>query len=263
MARLAAAGARVFRTDRHGDVSLLFSEGRIFPSRPFAGLPGGLPVSAPRGVLADRRRDGDGEVGPRRRSGAAARRRDHLRRRLHRLPRHRRRDRQADRRGTPRACRTTSSTSRTRPSRSARGSSPGSRGRLSREILSRGKLPILCGGTGFYVRAFFEGLFVGPPRDERAPGGPPKPPGAARGAPGSSGRSALIDPESGARISQRDGARAIRYLEIAFSTGRRPSDLFRERPGERWEGPSVKVAPHVAALRSSMEESNGGFESPS
>ncbi len=43
MARLASSGARVFRTDRHGDVSLLFREGRIFPSRPFAGLPGGLP----------------------------------------------------------------------------------------------------------------------------------------------------------------------------------------------------------------------------
>ena len=43
MARLASAGATVFRTDRHGDVSLLFSEGRIFPSRPFAGLAGGLP----------------------------------------------------------------------------------------------------------------------------------------------------------------------------------------------------------------------------
>ena len=43
MARLASSGARVFRSDRHGDVSLLFSEGRIFPSRPFAGLPGGFP----------------------------------------------------------------------------------------------------------------------------------------------------------------------------------------------------------------------------
>ncbi|HYN40476.1 MAG TPA: hypothetical protein VE129_01770, partial [Thermoanaerobaculia bacterium] len=41
--RLASAGTRVFRTDRHGDVSLLFSQGRILPSRPFAGLPGGLP----------------------------------------------------------------------------------------------------------------------------------------------------------------------------------------------------------------------------
>jgi competence protein ComEC len=43
MERLAAAGARVFRTDRHGDVSLLFRDGRILPSRPFAGSPGGLP----------------------------------------------------------------------------------------------------------------------------------------------------------------------------------------------------------------------------
>jgi tRNA dimethylallyltransferase len=111
---------------------------------------------------------------------------------------------------------------------------------VSHEILSRGMLPILCGGTGFYVRAFFEGLFVGPGRDE-----------ALRevlrilqerhGAPWLVRALGLLDPASGARFSPRDGARAIRYLEIAFSTGRRPSDLFRERPGERWEGPSVKV----------------------
>ncbi len=41
--RLESSGARVFRTDRHGDVALLFRDGRIFPSRPFAGLPGGIP----------------------------------------------------------------------------------------------------------------------------------------------------------------------------------------------------------------------------
>ena len=43
VARLASAGAKVFRTDRNGDVSVLFASGRIIPSRPFAGLPGGLP----------------------------------------------------------------------------------------------------------------------------------------------------------------------------------------------------------------------------
>ena len=43
VARLAAAGATVFRTDRHGDVSVLFARGRVLPSRPFAGLTGGLP----------------------------------------------------------------------------------------------------------------------------------------------------------------------------------------------------------------------------
>lgn len=110
----------------------------------------------------------------------------------------------------------------------------------AREILSRGKLPILCGGTGFYVRAFFEGLFVGPPRDERLREAL-RLVEARRGAPWLVRALTLLDPESGARISQMDGARAIRYLEIAVSTGRRPSELFRERPGERWDGPSVKL----------------------
>lgn len=110
----------------------------------------------------------------------------------------------------------------------------------AREILSRGRLPILCGGTGFYVRAFFEGLFVGPPRDERIRSAL-RTLQERRGAPWLVRALSLLDPVSGARISQKDGARAIRYLEILLSTGRRPSELFRERPGERWDGPSVKV----------------------
>ena len=110
----------------------------------------------------------------------------------------------------------------------------------SREILSRGRLPILCGGTGFYVRAFFDGLFVGPPRDERLREAL-RLVQERRGAEWLVRALTLLDPESGARISQRDGARAIRYLEIAVSTGRRPSELFRERPGERWDGPAVKL----------------------
>lgn len=110
----------------------------------------------------------------------------------------------------------------------------------AREVLSRGRLPILCGGTGFYVRAFFDGLFVGPPRDERLRAAL-RALDARRGAPWLVRALGVLDPPSGARISLRDGARAIRYLEIALSTGRRPSELFRERPGERWEGPSVKV----------------------
>lgn len=43
ISRLASSRVQVYRTDLHGDVSLLFREGRILASRPFAGLPGGLP----------------------------------------------------------------------------------------------------------------------------------------------------------------------------------------------------------------------------
>src|SRR5215212_11285827 len=42
--------------------------------------------------------------------------------------------------------------------------------RLAREaiakISSRGRLPILAGGTGFYLRALLDGLFEGPARDQ-------------------------------------------------------------------------------------------------
>src|SRR5436190_3003897 len=34
-----------------------------------------------------------------------------------------------------------------------------------RDILARGRLPILAGGTGFYYRALTRGLFPGPGRD--------------------------------------------------------------------------------------------------
>lgn len=34
------------------------------------------------------------------------------------------------------------------------------------EISARGHLPVLCGGTGFYLRALITGLFEGPGRDE-------------------------------------------------------------------------------------------------
>src|SRR3954447_12572129 len=39
--------------------------------------------------------------------------------------------------------------------------------RVIREIQSRGRLPILAGGTGFYYRALTRGLFPGPGSDER------------------------------------------------------------------------------------------------
>ncbi len=34
------------------------------------------------------------------------------------------------------------------------------------EISARGRLPIVAGGTGFYLRALVDGLFQGPARDQ-------------------------------------------------------------------------------------------------
>ena len=112
--------------------------------------------------------------------------------------------------------------------------------RICEEILSRGRLPILAGGTGFYVRAFFGGLFEGPLRDDalRRSLASVK---EKRGAEFLVRMIALLDPESAKRVGALDASRAIRLLEILFLSGARPSRLFRERPGPSWEKPSVKV----------------------
>ena len=112
--------------------------------------------------------------------------------------------------------------------------------RLCLDILSRGKLPILAGGTGFYVRAFFGGLFEGPRRSDplrRAL----ETVAARRGVPYLKRMVSLLDPEVAGRLAEADASRAIRLLEILLLSGERPSRLFRERPGEGWTRPSVKI----------------------
>lgn len=112
--------------------------------------------------------------------------------------------------------------------------------RLCEDILARGRLPILAGGTGFYVRAFFGGLFEGPRRDE-ALRAVLETVAARRGALHLKRMVSVLDPEAAARLADADASRAIRLLEIVFRSGRRPSRLFREKPGAGWTRPAVKL----------------------
>ncbi len=87
-----------------------------------------------------------------------------------------------------------------------------------RDILARGRLPVLAGGTGFYFRALTRGLFPGPARDQAlrdrlgAIAG-------RRGAPFLHRMVARVDPASAARIQPRDLVRLVRALEVYFLTG--------------------------------------------
>ena len=111
--------------------------------------------------------------------------------------------------------------------------------RESRRVLEvirrRGKLPILSGGTGLYLRALTEGLFNGPTRSiywrnrlemmaERK------------------GRSHLhqvltrLDPLAAARIAERDKPKVIRALEVRLETGKPLSQHLDERPRQPLSG---------------------------
>ncbi len=94
------------------------------------------------------------------------------------------------------------------------------------EITSRGRLPVVAGGTGFYLRALLDGLFEGPSRDQ-----PLRDRLAAREArrPGSLHRLLRrFDSEAASKIHANDLPKVTRALEVCLLTRRPVSHLFRE-----------------------------------
>jgi tRNA dimethylallyltransferase len=101
--------------------------------------------------------------------------------------------------------------------------------RLAREavagITARGRLPVVAGGTGFYLRALVDGLFAGPTRDQTL-----RDRLAAREArrPGSLHRLlSRFDPETALRVHPNDLPKVTRALEVCLLMRRPASELFR------------------------------------
>ena len=102
--------------------------------------------------------------------------------------------------------------------------------RLAREaitgISSRAHLPILAGGTGFYLTALLEGLFPGPTRDENLRRRLAE---RERRRAGSLHRLlGRFDRETAARIHPNDIPKVTRALEVCLLSRRPASELFRE-----------------------------------
>ena len=95
-----------------------------------------------------------------------------------------------------------------------------------REIQSEGRLPILVGGTGLYLRTLLEGIAPVPAID-------PKVRERVRDAATEENRARLaeLDPQAAERLKPADKARIARALEVVLSTGKRLSDWQQQREG--------------------------------
>ncbi len=94
------------------------------------------------------------------------------------------------------------------------------------DIKSRGRLPIVVGGTGLYLRALLEGLFPGPERSEqlrerlreRA---------ARLGSQHLHRILSRLDPSAAEKIHRNDAPKLIRAIEVCLSSRNKMSELWK------------------------------------
>lgn len=103
-----------------------------------------------------------------------------------------------------------------------------------------GGVPVLCGGTGLYLRALLLGLADIPPvpADIRAR---VREMLAERGAPECHGELAKADPESAGRLHPNDSSRIGRALEVFYSTGRTIGSFRGDQPTGGWASNVLSV----------------------
>jgi tRNA dimethylallyltransferase len=93
------------------------------------------------------------------------------------------------------------------------------------EIAGRGRLPVVTGGTGFYLRALLDGLFQGPARDQplrdRLAALQQRRPGALHRL------LRRLDPASASRIHPNDVNKTMRAVEVSLRARTPMSELFR------------------------------------
>ncbi len=97
-----------------------------------------------------------------------------------------------------------------------------------KKIYQTGQIPVVCGGTGFYIRNFLYGLAPTPVSDEKLRA-------SLKARIAAEGNHALyeelrrIDPLSASKIHQNDAYRICRALEVYYLSGKPRSDFAVEQ----------------------------------
>ena len=123
------------------------------------------------------------------------------------------------------------------------------------DVLARGRLPILAGGTGLYFRALIDGLAEMPEADEAMRAAIAADAGE-RGWAALHAELAAVDPEAAARIHATDAQRIQRALEVHRLTGKPISAWQRESTRVRFPAKLLKLVlspPDRALLHARIE----------
>ena len=88
------------------------------------------------------------------------------------------------------------------------------------DVLARGKLPILAGGTGLYVDSLLSGRTFAAFDEDSALRGQLEERFRARGGAAMLEDLSKVDPDSAARLHPNDGKRIVRALEVWLTTGK-------------------------------------------
>jgi tRNA dimethylallyltransferase len=98
---------------------------------------------------------------------------------------------------------------------------------ILQQIKSRGRLPVVVGGTGLYLRALLEGLFVGPERSEDMRERLRRQ-ATERGSNYLHRVLSRLDPTTAANIHPNDAPKLIRAIEVCLSSRQKLSELWRQ-----------------------------------
>ena len=121
-------------------------------------------------------------------------------------------------------------------------------------IRSRGRLPIIVGGTGLYVRAVVDQFVFTPMESDPDLRASLAEEAGREGVPALHRRLAEVDPEAAARIHPHDLRRIIRALEVYHQTGQPLSSLQRAEPRDPESVLLVGLTMDRAALYRRIEE---------
>lgn len=123
--------------------------------------------------------------------------------------------------------------------------------RVLEDVTGRGKLPMLVGGTGFYLRALLDGLSPAPLRNEQLRGQL-----AQRRSKVLHRYLRRLDPVSAGRIHPNDAPKLIRAIELSLGSGR-PASAVQAAARDKLQGYRVLkigLAPGRERLRAQLDQ---------